>query len=216
MAKGKNFSMNNQGQRHAKDLYETPYSLTRLFLNAEAVLGNFSKFLTVLEPACGAGAIVKVLKEMHYPIVTSYDEETDFLKETRRFPQIITNPPYSKAFQFILKSKEVSDRFAFLLPLGYLHGQQRYEKIYKDADFPLRRVYVFTRYPMLGDPLFEDGKFRTGMQVYAWYVWERCPVGIASPPTLHHLDNNAYVLTAAEARDRGLYAAKGRRHARTE
>ena len=39
---GKNFSCNNLGQRKASDFYETPYSLTRQFLEVEGAIKQFS------------------------------------------------------------------------------------------------------------------------------------------------------------------------------
>ena len=58
--KGKNFSANNcSGKRKKSDFYETPYTLTRHLLNVE----DFDYSFTICEPACGDGAIVKVLKE---------------------------------------------------------------------------------------------------------------------------------------------------------
>ena len=51
---------------------------------------------------------------------------------------------------------------------------------------------MFTRYPMLGDELREDGKYRTGMMVYAWYVWEN---GYGGLPMIDWIDNNDDVLS---------------------
>ncbi len=185
---GKNFSCNNVNKcRRAADLYETPYSITRQLLEVE----EFPKF--VLEPACGNGAIVKILEEKGHT-VESYDKVQDFLLEERMFPSVVTNPPYSFAFEFIQKSKIVAqEKFALLLPIAYLHGKQRFDRIWTDYTYPLARVYVFTRYPMLGDPLREDGCYRTGMMVYAWYVWEH---GYKGSPEIHWLDNNKYVIGA--------------------
>jgi hypothetical protein len=186
---GKNFSSNNaSGNRKESDLYETPYSLTRLLLTKEALYGK------ILEPACGNGAICKILDEnkLEYD---SYDIEEDFLTEKNHYDVIITNPPFSIAYDFILKAKEVSDRFIFLLPLSYLHGKQRYDDVWMDRDFPLEKIYVFTRYPMLGDDLREDGKHRTGMMVYAWYVWNRYHKEDA---TINWLDNQPFILSKAD------------------
>lgn len=88
---GKNFSCNNTGKRHDSDFYQTPYCLTRLLLQKESLTGS------VLEPACGKGAIVKCLPRCD----AYYDEETDFFKETRSFGTVITNPPFSKAEETI-------------------------------------------------------------------------------------------------------------------
>ena len=45
---------------------------------------------------------------------------------------------------------------------------------------------------MLGDELREDGKYRTGMMVYAWYVWEN---GYSELPMIDWIDNNDDVLS---------------------
>lgn len=189
--KGKNFSANNAtGKRKKSDFYETPYSLTRKFLDVE----EFDKSLTICEPACGGGAISNILKERwEDDLVSAYDKETNFLFETRNYDYVITNPPFSLAHEFILKAKSVVNRkFALLLPLSYLHGKKRFDEIYTDEEFSLKKVYIFTRYPMLGDKLREDGKYTTGMMVYAWFVWEK---GYTNEPTISWIDNNEDVLS---------------------
>lgn len=189
----KNFSCNNLGQRKKSDFYETPYSLTEQFLERERerVKGN------ILEPSCGNGAIVKVLQKYGYNVIAR-DISTgfDFLKETERYDAIITNPPFSLAFEFIQKSKTLTDYLAFLLPLSYLHGKKRFDNIYSDASFPLSRIYVFTRYPMLGDALRDDGKYRTGMMVYAWFVWDKKSTN--KNPEIFWIDNNKFVIGSSD------------------
>ncbi len=193
--KGKNFSANNAtGKRKKSDFYETPYTLTRKFLDVE----YFNKNSTVCEPACGGGAITRVLKE-HWEDdkVTAYDQETNFLWETGEYDYIITNPPFSIAFEFIQRAKLVAkSKFAFLLPLSYLHGKKRFDELYSDRTYGLEKVYVFTRYPMLGETLREDGKYNTGMMVYAWYVWTN---GYSGLPTVDWLDNNEDVLSKKDS-----------------
>lgn len=187
--KGKNYSLNNSsGKRKKSDFYETPYSMTRQLLDAEYLPNSI-----ILEPACGNKAIVRILHAYGYS-THYYDisDGKDFLEEKEKFDYIITNPPFSLAYEFIQKAKEVAiQKFIFLLPLSYLHGKERYDNIWTDNKFPLKRIYVFTRYPMLGDPLREDERYRTGMMVYAWYVWER---GWCGYPEIHWLDNNDFVL----------------------
>ena len=193
--KGKNFSANNAtGKRKKSDFYETPYTLTRKFLDVE----YFNKNSTVCEPACGGGAITRVLKE-HWEDdkVTAYDQETNFLWETGEYDYIVTNPPFSIAFEFIQRAKLVAkSKFALLLPLSYLHGKKRFDEVYSDRTYGLEKVYVFTRYPMLGEALREDGKYNTGMMVYAWYVWTN---GYSGLPTVDWLDNNEDVLSKKDS-----------------
>ena len=187
---GKNFSGNTNKSRSKSDFYQTPYNITRRLLEVEKFSGR------ILEPACGAGAITAILKEAGYEDVTAYDlllDGKDFLTETRKFDAIITNPPFSLAKEFILKALEISDKFAFLLPLNYLHGKERHDEIY--ARKALERVYVFTRYPMLSDEIRSDGKYETGMMVYAWYVFSRHFNG---QPEIYWLDNNEDVLKKGE------------------
>jgi len=48
----------------------------------------------------------------------------NFLDETEKYDSIITNPPFSLAYEFIQKAKTLTDYFAFLLPPSYLHGKK--------------------------------------------------------------------------------------------
>ena len=184
MEKGKNFSRNNRGQRKKSDFYETPYSMTDHLLKREPF--DFSQ--SVCEPACGAGAITKILSEHFTGDITSYDAEVNFLSETGQYEYIVTNPPFSLAMEFIKKAKTVAtNKFALLLPLSYLHGKRRFDEVYNDRSYGLKNVYVFTRYPLLGEELRDDGKYRTGMMVYAWYVFKN---GYAADPVIKWIDNN--------------------------
>ena len=45
---------------------------------------------------------------------------------------------------------------------------------------------------MLGEPLREDGKIHTGMQTYAWFVWNRAWRG--HEPRIRWLDIDKYIL----------------------
>ena len=92
-------------------------------------------------------------------------------------------------------------KFAFLLPLSYLHGKKRYDDIYCDKEYPLKKVYIFTRYPMLGEKLREDGKYNTGMMVYAWFIFEKNYEG---PSTIDWIDNNIDVLSKKDLIDIGV------------
>lgn len=187
---------NVSGKRNASDFYQTPYSLTRKLLQRE----EFDKNKTILEPCCGAGAILKVLEEEGYKYY-GYDLDNpeaprhkDFFTETRNPFYIITNPPFRIAKEFILHMKEiVKEKFALLLPLNYLHGKERFDIIWTDKIFPLKKVYILTRYPMLTQEVRPDGKYKTGMMVYAWYIWEKEYTG---NPQIDWIDNHEDVIGA--------------------
>lgn len=193
--KGKNYSLNNASKkRKESDFYETPYCLTETFLSADLSWED----LPTLDPCCGKGAIGKVLLDEGLSVGNLIEHDIDkdgidFLSYQNPCPQIISNPPYSLANEFILHAKEIAtERFAFLLPLSYLQGSKRYNTIWKDETYPLHRVYVFNRFPMMGLPLREDGMLeKTGMMALAWYVWENSP---KNWPEIRWLDIDPYIL----------------------
>lgn len=190
--KGKNFSANNVGGKRKKsDLYETPYSISQQFIDRErdVIVG----LKTILEPSAGNGAMTKVLENNGFNVVSKdISIGEDFLKETERYDGIITNPPFSLAFEFIQKAKTLTDYFAFLLPLSYLHGKKRHDEIWMDKEFPLSRIYVFTRYVLFGEPLREDGKYSTGMITFSWFVWDK--FANKEHSKIYWIDNNEYIL----------------------
>ena len=194
--KGKNFSLNST-KRNKNDYYQTPYSMTRQLLEVENFGGK------ILEPSCGAGAIVKVLRDYdksvdycdlnnEFSLTGIFKNFKDFINDDfDRYDNIITNPPFSLAKEFILKAKQITNnKIAMLLPLNYLHGVTRYNEIYLDRKFPLKAVYVFCRYGMLEETIRDDGTYRTGMMVYAWYIWDKDYKG---EPMIRWINNNSYV-----------------------
>lgn len=194
--KGKNFSKANRGQRNANDFYQTPYSMTEQLL-CRLRIRNLKR---VLEPAAGAGAILKVLRENGVDC-SGYDLSRDGLDFMEDMPGsadwIITNPPFSRSLDFIQQCKRVARRgFWLLMPIEYLHGQERFEKVYNARDgYPLKHVCIFTRRAMLSDTVRDDGCYPTGMVTWAWYGWERTTLfRRAHKPTIDWINNNQFVL----------------------
>jgi hypothetical protein len=171
-----------------RDTYNTPYSATKQLLEVEKFEGN------VLEPASGNDAITHVLKSYFEEIITSdIKDGIDFLKYPENkydgvYDNIVTNPPYSLADEFVLKAKELYTRkIAMFLRTNWLSGYQRYRKgVYEE----LARIWVFTRMMDLRAPLREDGKYPTAGIVYAWMIWEK---GYIGNPTVGWIDNQKYV-----------------------
>ena len=178
--------------KNKSDYYQTPYSMTNQLLENEP----FVILKTIADPASGEGAITTVLNKQFKNVFSGDLHFTgfDFLKQKMdNVDYIITNPPFSKADEFIMRCKEIAkDKFALLLPLNYLHGQARYNKKIFSG---LHTVYVFTRYPMLTDQIRADGKYKTGMMVYAWYVWYNYEMYDSKrDPVIKWIDNDKYVL----------------------
>ena len=170
--------------RERDDFYPTPPEATRALLDAETFNGD------IWEPACGDGAISKVLAERGYRVHSSdlIDRGfgisgVDFLLDYEtRCENIITNPPFKLALEFAEHALRRSTRkVAMLCRLGWLEGIER-RAFFQST--PLARVHVFSnRVPMLrgGDPMMKGGG---GMIAFAWYVWDHEHRG---PATLNWL-----------------------------
>jgi hypothetical protein len=166
----------SEKNREVEDFYPTPPYATLKLLEKETFSGS------IYEPACGDGAISKILKDA-YPnqkiystdlVDRGYGEKTDIDFLTYDFKNfkpinIITNPPYKLAQEFIEKSLELANsKVVMLLKLNFLEGQKRYN-LFKST--PLRSVYIFSK-RLSFDKGNEKGK-GNGLLAYAWYVWEQ-------------------------------------------
>jgi hypothetical protein len=160
--------------RSRDDFYPTPPEVTRALLSVEKFEGQ------ILEPACGDGAMSRVLEDAGYS-VTSADlvdrgygnGGRDFLMEQEKVENIVTNPPFKLVEAFIYQATALARRkVAILGRLGLLEGQER--RMMWDA-VPVARVWVFSRRVAMvkpGDPAYGSKGGRGGMIAYAWYVWE--------------------------------------------
>jgi len=162
--------------RVAHDFYPTPDHATIKILEREEFIGN------VWEPACGNGAISKLVEsKLKLPVFSTdlhdrgYGQTgVDFLfcqPPAERIDNIITNPPFGLATEFIQRSLLLSERkVAMLLKLNALAGSNRYKQIYSKT--PPSRIYVFCN-RLNFDRGDEKAKKSGGVLEYAWFVWQR-------------------------------------------
>jgi hypothetical protein len=157
--------------RAAADFYATPECSTR------ALLGEVDLPHYLWEPACGDGAISRVLIAAGHPVRSTDlhphgfgESGIDFLKTPGMLGDgIVTNPPLSLANQFIAHAIDLRSPVTCLfLRLAALEGIER-------ARFwPwLHRVVVFSdRQPVWrhDDPRRAIGK-AGGLTAYAWFVF---------------------------------------------
>ncbi|HYD99494.1 MAG TPA: hypothetical protein VEH84_08930 [Alphaproteobacteria bacterium] len=154
-----------------EDFYPTPEWATAALLAYETFTGN------VWECACGDGAMAQVLKEKGIDVVSTdlfdrgYGEPgVDFLKADKLVDNIVTNPPYNLAGQFVTQGLRLAQKkLALLLRLAFLEGVERHQKIF--APTPPSRVWVFseriTFYP-------KNAEVKgSGTTAYAWFVWDK-------------------------------------------
>ena len=172
------------------DLYETPPEAVRALLAVEKIPAG-----AIWEPACGPGAIVRVLKEAGHRVYAtdlvdyaSPDQDAariDFLLEQQapdfHIGAIITNPPYKLAGQFVRHALPLCPRVIMLLRLAFLESDRR-SSILDGGQ--LARVHVFrNRLPMMHREGW-DGPRASSSIAFAWFVWDRLHSG---PTELHRI-----------------------------
>lgn len=157
----------------------TPPEVTRALLDMVKFNG------TVWEPACGEGRMARVIEEYRYRVSASDIRYTgfgqsgvDFLRDqygTRSFDNIITNPPFDVAEEFIFRALELArHKVAMFLRLNFLESGHRYETMF-NGHTPLSEVLVFSSRVTLLKPIKrENGRKKATKAVsYAWFVWDK-------------------------------------------
>ena len=194
-------------ERVDHDFYATPFWATEALLNAVSVKGS------ILEPAAGQGHIAKVLKERlpeSEVVATDLVEREDrfgvgivpgidFLAlgyqqdlfgngnflYGKRFDNVITNPPFSKAIEFVNTALEIAnDKVMMFLKIQFLESQERKAFL---QNSPLKYIYVFSnRVSVLnnGEETDENGKKWSSLMCFAWFIWEK---GYKGEPILRWL-----------------------------
>jgi hypothetical protein len=174
---------NLRGDREKDDFYATPPDSTRALLAVEKFEGP------IWEPACGDGAISRVLQEAGYTTFSSDLVERgfghsgqDFLMEWEpRAPNIVTNPPFKLATQFVRKALQLTTgKVAVLLKVGFLEGLER-APVFDAA--PFARLWVFRRRQsfLKGGTQAVSMSGAGGMIAYGWFIWDHAHTG---KPTL--------------------------------
>ena len=162
--------------RAEKDFYPTPAVLT------EPLIDRFRVHLDggVWEPACGDGAICKVLAKHGIESVATdlvdrgYGESRrDFLLELKPpagVDAIVTNPPFSLWRQFAEHALAMDVGLVALLGRLQLLEGKRLSALFQETQ--LTRVMVSAgRINML--PAGAEDKGHNGMIAWAWFVWQR-------------------------------------------
>jgi hypothetical protein len=150
--------------RQPEGFYKTPETATLALISA---IGPWLD-APIHEPACGDGAMARVLSRHGYQVTAtdivirgygSYG--VDFLKYGPQAPIVITNPPFHLADKFIAKAVPGSRLVALLLKSDYWHAKCR---IALHATFPPRQELILTW------RLDWTGKKRPTMNC-TWFVW---------------------------------------------
>jgi hypothetical protein len=182
--------------RHPDDFYATPRWCTESMLGSSAPPSDAG---LILEPSCGDGAILDLLREWSPTPVVGYDIDPGRLNEARRRGHdailadflslgglletvwIVGNPPFSLAQEFVehaLRIAPPGSRVTFLLRLAFLSSQGRAHLYSGSAGF--RHLGVLGRRPS-----FTPGG-GTDSSDYGWFTWE---VGHRGPSMVDRLDS---------------------------
>lgn len=171
------------------DFYATPSSAVEMLLEKE----SFSN--KIWEPAAGLNHITNVLLNHGYYVFASDIIQRlpcvitqDFLTTDIKWDgDIITNPPYSLAAQFVEKAMDIlqpNHKLAMLLKLQFLESKER-RILFKK--YPPKVIYVSSKRITCA----KNGDFincTNGSAVcYAWFVWEK---GYTGDPIIKWFNDN--------------------------
>mgnify|MGYP003288392158 CR=1 FL=1 len=168
--------------RQQNDYYATEPIATNFLCELEQFKGP------ILEPACGQGHISEQLIAHGYEVVSrdlidrGYGEVADFLLMNERWDgDIVTNPPYSFAQDFVEQSLKIINegrKVAMFLKLTFLEGKKR-ARLFKNN--PPCRIWVSRS--RLKCAINGDFENTGGSAVaYAWFIWEK---GFKGNPEIH-------------------------------
>lgn len=181
-------SNHSDKERVKDDFYATPPVATEWLLQVEEIGDQ------VWEPCCGMGHISEVLRKAGKSVWSTdlvprgygLQEPMDFLalEGGTTDGDIVTNPPYNMAMEFVEKAMEmVTDghKVCMLLKLTFMEGTKR-ESLF--AKYPPKRIHVFSRcincWPNGVEPKISSAV------CYAWFVWEK---GWAGDTVIKRIEN---------------------------
>ena len=173
-------SNHSADERQSDDYYATdPRAIDKL-----CAVERFTP--TVWECACGGGHLVNALRAHGYAVLASDIVDRgcpssyilDFLHADYCAFDIITNPPYRYAKEFVEHALNITSlgcKVAMFLKLTFLESRSRRALFEK---YPPKRIWVFSeRVQCAKNGDFEKYKKTSTAVAYAWFIWEKGYVG---------------------------------------
>jgi type I restriction-modification system DNA methylase subunit len=165
----------DKSKRRELDFYPTPPDATHAlmkFLTENKIIQEDS---LVWEPACGNGAMSKVIQEYVTDVYSTDLRHTDFghggkdfMSSTFDCDAVITNPPFNISEEFIKHSLKQAPVVAMLLKSQYWHAQKRI-KLFNETK-PAFVLPLTWRPDFLFDQRENGVKGSPTMEVL-WTVW---------------------------------------------
>lgn len=161
--------------RQAEDYYATEPKATEWLCKLESFKGP------ILEPSCGEGHMAKVLMAHGYEVVARDLVDRGFgtagmdflaIDNTAWQGDIITNPPYKFALEFVRKALAIipnGHKVAMFLKIQFLEGKAR-RKLFDST--PPKTVWVSSS-RLKGAMNGDFDAVGSSASCYAWFVWEK-------------------------------------------
>lgn len=174
-------SNHSEKERQENDYYATDPHALEIFLK-KLEEDNIQLHKQIWECACGEGHLSKVLEKNNYNVWSTdlidrgYGEgHVNFLTclpRGRWNGDILTNPPYKYAKEFVEKALEIqADGFytIMFLKIQFLEGQAR-KKLFEK--YPPKYVYVNSARQLCAmNGQFE--KYNSTAMCLCWFIWEK-------------------------------------------
>lgn len=164
-------STHAQEERQQQDYYATDPKAAEILLQVE-------DFVDIWECASGEDHLANVFRKHGYNVRTSdivkrtpTTEEYDFLSmdNTSWRGDIVTNPPYKLATEFIYKALSIireGNKVAMFLKVQFMEGKERKHLF---TNFPPKTIYISSS----RISCYKNGvtTYTSSAIAYAWYVW---------------------------------------------
>jgi hypothetical protein len=175
------------------DFHRSPVEAVPCLIRCEGA--RLRDFFAIEEMACGDGALVTPLRKAGWQVHASdivargCPGQTigDYLARPVRGVKVgragVTNPPFNRAEEFILKACEEFDYVAMVLRLRYLGAKHlvpmpgidlsRKSPIWANTRIPFARMVVPDgRWSMMHRDGYGGPKTESGMIDFCWFVWD--------------------------------------------
>lgn len=170
---------NSRDDRNKDDFYPTPRETIVALLEKQRFDGD------IWECACGDGAISTVLEEYNYKVYSSdlvdrgYGQSgIDFLLETQRVDNIVTNPPFNLATEFTLHALTLARKKVVMLSkISFLEGIKRRDTLFSLNK--LEKVIILSRRVPFKKKITD--KKANGLMAFGWFVFD---VNHNNPPII--------------------------------
>lgn len=188
--------INRKEDREENDFYATDPKALEVLLD-KLKKDGIELSENIWEVACGDGALSRVLEKRGYSVFNTdlvdrgyenFHLAKDFFKfENECDGDILTNPPFKKACEFInhgLKLVKDGRYVIMFLKIQFLEGQSRYDSLFKNN--PPKYIYVFTKRANTARN-GEFSKYKAAPALcYTWMIWQK---GFKGEPTLRWVNN---------------------------